>query len=104
MACRQAAATIPGRRNAKPWIEGKAGAQIRNEILRATRKLGRAIWKKWSGYHRRSWVDIQMGCFRRSGERVMARDFDRRVTELPVQASILNRFTRLGTPRTVRAA
>jgi hypothetical protein len=34
----------------------------------------------------------------------MARDFDRQVTELQVRASILNRFTSLGTPRTVRVA
>jgi hypothetical protein len=61
-------------------------------------KLGRTIWKKWSGYHRRSLVETKMGCFKRLGERVMARDFDRQVTELQVRASVLNRFTRLGTP------
>lgn len=69
-----------------------------------TRKLGRSIWKKWSGYHRRSLVETQMGCFKRLGERVMARDFQRQVTELQVRASILNRFTSLGTPETVRVA
>ena len=31
----------------------------------------------------------------------MARDFDRQVAELQVRASILNRFTQLGTPTTV---
>ena len=36
------------------------------------------------------------------GERVMARDFDRQVAELQVRAAILNRFTQLGTPETVR--
>lgn len=102
IAGRRAAAIIPTRRNAKPWADTKAGAQARNETLRATRKLGRAIWKKWSGYHRRSLVETKMGCFKRLGERVMARDFDRQVTELQVRASILNRFTSLGTPRTVR--
>lgn len=40
----------------------------------------------------------------RPGERVMACDFDRQVTELQVRASILNRFTSLGTPRTLRVA
>ena len=104
IAGRHAAAIIPTRRNAKPWADARAGAQARNEILRTTRKLGRAIWKKWSGYHRRSLVETKMGCFKRLGERVMARDFDRQVTELQVRASILNRFTSLGTPRTVRVA
>jgi hypothetical protein len=45
-----------------------------------------------------------MGCFKKPGERVMARDFERQVTELQVRVSILNRFTQLGTPETVRVA
>lgn len=69
--------------------------------LDATRRLGRKIWKKWTGYHRRSLVETKMRCFKLLGERVMARDFDRQVAELQVRAAILNRFTRLGTPTTV---
>ena len=66
IASRQAAAIIPTRKNAKPWADDKAGAQARNEILRATCRLGRSIWKKWSGYHRRSLVvETKMGCFKR---------------------------------------
>ncbi|MEG2974719.1 MAG: IS5 family transposase, partial [Comamonas sp.] len=103
-ASRQAAAIMPTRKNAKPWADDKAGARARNEILRATRRLGRSIWKKWSGYHRRSFVETKMGCFKRLGERVMARDFERQVTALQIRASILNRFTSLGTPQTVRVA
>ena len=102
IAKRQAEAVIPTRRNAKPWKENRVGAHIRNEILRATRHLGRAIWKKWSGYHRRSLVETKMRCVKLLGERVMARDFDRQVAELQVRAAILNRFTYLGTPTTVR--
>ena len=67
-------------------------------------ELGRSIWKKWSGYHRRSLVETKMGCFKRLGERVMARDFERQVTELQVRVSIFNRCTQLGTPQTVRVA
>ena len=36
------------------------------------------------------------------GGRVMARDFDHQVAELQVRVAILNRFTQLGTPETVR--
>ena len=104
IAARQAAAIIPTCRNARPWAEKWAGARARNEILRATRELGRSIWKKWSGYHRRSLVETKMGCFKKLGERVLAWDFDRQVTELQVRASILNRFTQLCTPGTVRVA
>jgi chromosome condensin MukBEF MukE localization factor len=42
-----------------------------------------------------------MRCFKLLGERVMASDFDRQVAELQIRATILNRFTRLGTPTTV---
>ncbi len=103
IAARGAAAIIPTRKNGQPWKENTAGAKARNEILRATRYLGRTIWKKWSAYHRRSLVETKMRCFKLLGERVMARDFDRQVAELQVRAALLNRFTRLGTPVTVRA-
>ena len=101
IARRGAAAVIPTRRNAKPWKDRRPGAEARNAILDATRRLGRKIWKKWTGYHRRSLVETKMRCFKLLGERVMARDFDRQVAELQVRAAILNRFTRLGTPTTV---
>jgi hypothetical protein len=45
-----------------------------------------------------------MNCFKRLGERVMARNFEHQVVELQIRAAILNRFTRLGTPTTVRVA
>ena len=101
IALRAAHAVIPTRKNAKSWKANRCGADARNDILYATRKLGRAIWKKWSGYHRRSLVETKMRCFKLLGERVMARDFDRQVAELQVRAAVLNRFTRLGTPITV---
>lgn len=95
-------AIIPTRKNARPWAEICAGARARNEILRATGKLGRSIRKKWSGYHRHSLAETKKGCVKRLGERVMARDFKLQVTELHVQVSILNRFTQLGTHEAVR--
>lgn len=104
IAARHAAAIIPTRKNGAPWKENSAGARARNDILRATDYLGRSIWKNWSGYHRRSLVETKMRCFKLLGERVMARDFDRQVAELQVRAALLNRFTQLGTPVTVRVA
>lgn len=62
IARRGAAAVIPCRKNAKPWKDRKPGALARNEIVRATRRLVRAIWKKWSGYHWRSLVETKMNC------------------------------------------
>jgi len=100
IAQRGAQAIIPTGKNAKPWKDQRPGANARNAILAATRRLGRKIWKKWSGYHRRSLVETKMRCFKLLRERVMARDFERQVAELQVRAAILNRFTRLGTPTT----
>jgi IS5 family transposase len=99
-------------RGAIPIIPPRKGAKLRkglafahrNEAVKACRRLGRAIWKRWSGYHRRSLVETKMNCFKRLGEKVMARTFERQVAELNIRASILNQFTALGTPQTVAAA
>ena len=96
-----ASAIIPTRKNARLWKKCPPGAHARNEILRATLRLGRTIWKKWSGYHRRSLVETKMRCLKLLGERIMSRDFDRQVAELQIRAALLNRFTQLGTPVTV---
>lgn len=101
IAQRQAHAVIPPRRNAKLWKVKQAGDLARNEAVRACQRLGRRLWKKWSGYHRRSLVETKMHCFKRLGERVMARTFERQVTELHIRVALLNRFTQLGRPTTV---
>ncbi len=93
-------ASLPPRRNAQPWKETTAGAAARNEALRASRHLGRAIWRRWSGYHRRSRAETKMHCVKPLGQRLMARDFDRQVAELQVRVAVLNRFTALGIPVT----
>jgi hypothetical protein len=45
-----------------------------------------------------------MHCFKRLGERVVARTFERQVVELHVRVAILNRFTHMGRPQTVAVA
>ena len=95
-----------------PIIPPRKGARLRkglvfahrNEAVKACKRLGGDIWKRWSGYHHRSLVETEMNCFKRLGEKVMARTFERQVAELNIRASILNRFTELGTPQTVAVA
>ncbi|KHA63550.1 transposase, partial [Sphingomonas sp. Ant20] len=101
---RGADAVIPVRRGGQPWKKPAAGADARNETLRAMKRLGRTIWKKWSGYHRRSLVETKMHCFKLLGERVASRTFDRQITELKLRAAVLNRFSQIGTPTTIRVA
>ena len=100
VADRGAHAVIPPRKNAKTWKPSTAGAIARNEALRASKYLGRAIWRKWSGYHRRSRAETKMHCVKLLGQSLMARDFDRQVAELHVRAAVLNRYTALGIPIT----
>ena len=45
IADRGAHAVIPPRKNAKPWKTVTAAAVTRNEALRASKYLGRAIWR-----------------------------------------------------------
>ena len=77
-----------------------AGAVARNDALRASKYLGRALWRRWSGYHRGSRVETKMHCVKLLGQRLMARDFDRQVAEFQVRVAVLNGFTALGIPVT----
>lgn len=54
--------------------------------------------KVWSGNHRRSLAETKMPCFKRLGERVMARTFARQVVELHVRVALINRFSQMGRP------
>ncbi len=100
IAARNAHAVVPPRKNAKPWNPTSAGAIALNEAVNASRYLGRAIWRRWSGYHRRSRVETKMHCVKLLGQSLMARDFDRQVAEIQVRVAVLNRYTALGIPVT----
>jgi len=100
VAARNAHAVIPPRKNAKPWKPTSAGAIARNEAVGAQRYLGRTLWRRWSGYHRRSRVETKMHCLKLMGQSLMARDFDRQVAEIQIRIAVLNRYTALGIPVT----
>ncbi|XOY57572.1 MAG: IS5 family transposase [Rhodobacterales bacterium] len=101
IAARNAHAVIPPRKNAKMWKPETAGAKARNEAVRSSKYLGRALWRNLTGYHRRSRVETKMHCVKLLGRRLSARDFDRQVAEIQIRAAILNGFTAIGIPRTV---
>ena len=100
IAARNAHAVIPPRKNAKLWKPDTPGARARNEAVRSSKYLGRALWRQLSGYHRRSRVETKMHCVKLLGQRLSARDFDRQVAEVQIRAAILNGFTALGIPQT----
>jgi Transposase DDE domain len=103
-AARDAALLVPPRRNGKPWKTRTAGAGERNETLRAVRYLGRRLWKRWSGYHRRSLAETAVWRLKRLGERLAAHDPARQVAEVRVRCAILNTYNRRGMPDTVAIA
>jgi len=86
-------AVIPIRRNGRAWKEDCPAALVRNEILCATRRLGRALWKRWADYHVRSRVEAQMNRLKLFGERIMSRDPDRQTAEIQIRIAIMNRFS-----------
>lgn len=100
IAARNAHAVIPPRKNAKLWKPDTPGARARNEAVRSSKYLGRALWRQLTGYHRRSRVETKMHCVKLLGQRLSARDFERQVAEIQIRAAILNGLTALGIPRT----
>ncbi len=100
IAARGATAIIPPRKNARPRRPDTSGSIARNEALRASRRFGRTIWRRWSGYHRRSRAETKMNCVKLLGQRLMARDFDRQVAEFQVRVAVRNGFTAPGIPLT----
>jgi len=100
IAARDAHAVVPPRKNAKPWKPTSAGAITRNDAVNAQRYLGRTLWRRWSGYHRRSRVETKMHCIKLLSQSLMARDFERQVAEIQIRIAVLNRYTTLGIPVT----
>ena len=67
-ACHAAIAARGGcsTRQERQALEGTHGRSAgRNETLRVSQRIGRAIWRRWSGYHRRSLVEAKMRCLKR---------------------------------------
>ncbi|WP_436873087.1 IS5 family transposase [Acinetobacter haemolyticus] len=95
---RHAHAVIPPRKNARPCKDKKLGYLERNELLKTVKRLGRRLWKKWSGYHRRSLVETKMHCIKLLGDKLSAKSFDSQVNEIHARIAVLNKFTELGRP------
>ncbi|MDI9722812.1 IS5/IS1182 family transposase, partial [Acinetobacter baumannii] len=83
-----------------PWKDTKISSLARNELLRTVKRLGRTLWKKWSGYHCRSLDETKMHCIKLLGDKLSARKFDSQVNEIHARVAVLNRFTELGRPLT----
>ena len=97
----------PLSRSARTAVAGQEdgpAAKARNEILRASRQFGRALWKRWTGYHARSRIEAQMLRLKAFGERIASRDPDRQAAEIHTRIALMNRFSALGRAEIVRVA
>jgi hypothetical protein len=99
---RDAVPIIPIRKNGRSWKEDCPASIARNETLRATRYYGRAFWKRWTGYRARSRIEAKIRCLKSFGERIAARDPDRKTVEIHTRVALINRFNALGTADIVR--
>jgi hypothetical protein len=83
----------------KPWMKK------RNDNLKVIQGLGgdneaRQLWKKLSGYHRRSLAETAMYRFKRSfGGDFRSRKLDYQRAELYAKSLAMNRMTELGMPQ-----
>ena len=95
---RGARANIPPREDAQYW-EKEGETHARNQNLTRIDEVGRAEWKKESGYHRRSLAETMMFRFKTIfGNTCSRRSFDNQAVELLLACAALNRMTHLGMP------
>lgn len=85
------------RKNGRLWKEDCPAARAHNDILRETRRFGRANRKHWSGYHVRSRIEAKMRCLESFGKRIAPRDPDKQAGEVHIRIALMNRFYALGT-------
>ena len=98
IAAREAQANIPPREDAQYW-EKEGEEHARNQSIKRIEEVGRAEWKKESGYHRRSLAETMMFRFKTIfGRSCASRTFDNQAAELFIMCAALNRMTHLGMP------
>jgi hypothetical protein len=98
---------IPPREDAVYWEDGEGNLleHPRNAVLEAIDDVGRADWKKDSGYHRRSKAEVAMFRYKTIfGPKMYARRFENQKTEVRIKCAIINKFNQLGMPVSVKVA
>jgi hypothetical protein len=96
---------IPPQHNAV-LSKNEGGTSLpRDEAIKKIKEIGRTEWKKQTGYHKRSLVEVGMYRYKTIiGDKISSRRFENEVTEVKIGCLILNRMTRLGMPISRRVA
>jgi hypothetical protein len=94
---------IPPRVNASVNSKSDAASLERNNTVKASKKLGHRLWKKLSGYHKRSLVETAMSRLKRIFSGGMKnRSFQNQVVESNLRCSLINNFNTLGMPKSYK--
>lgn len=96
---------IPPRKGASilPLRNLKNPPPTRGRIVQRIHQIGRKEWKKESNYHRRSLAETAMFRFKTIiGPKLRNRKFENQKTEATIGIAVLNTFTGLGMPETIR--
>lgn len=98
---------IPPDKNAKEQKRTRIPAlEERDKAIRRIQEIGqegRAIWKKETGYHRRSRVETLMFRYKRLfGDQLSCRRGWTQTTEVLIKLDAMNRMTELGMPRSYK--
>jgi hypothetical protein len=98
IAQRDAKATIPPREGALLW----GNDHPRDGLLKEIDAKGREGWKDDSGTHRRSLSENMMVRFKPLGDKLFSRRFACPVVEAHIRVAVINGFSYLGMPQSVR--
>ncbi len=90
---------MPIRRNGRLWQEGGPAALARNDIERAIQRLGRTVWKRWSGCHVRSRIEARMRNLKSVCERIASREPDRQTAAIHIRVALMNGLNASAPPR-----
>lgn len=94
---------IPPRKNAAVKDKDDVATVARNRVVSFCHKFGISVWKKMSGYHKRSLVETAMSRLKRifSGK-LKNRAFQNQITESNIRCSLINHFNKLGMPESFK--
>lgn len=94
---RGAAAIIPPARTPSPAATSERSHDTTScAPYGASWRLGRIVWRRWSGSRRPSRSETAMHCVKVPGQRRAARDFDRQVAEFQFRAAVAGGRTARG--------
>ena len=94
---------IPPRSGAALTKDPSLGMAMRNHTVQACWAIGRESWKAGSGYHQRSLAETAMYRFKTIfGSHLKSRTKENQITEAHIKATVLNKMTHLGMPKSYR--